>query len=90
MSAFTTIAELLAAGGVGGFCTEVVRGISTRRKIRAEATKTGIDADVALTNAALALLEPARAQIAFLHTEPSQARAEGTCPFTGRVVMSRC
>lgn len=77
MSAFTTIAQILAAGGVGGFCTEVVRGISTRRKIRAEAAKTGVDANVALSNAAMSLLEPAREQIAFLHKELTEARAEG-------------
>jgi septal ring factor EnvC (AmiA/AmiB activator) len=77
MSVFTTVAQVLAAGGVGGFCTEVVRGLSTRRKLRAEAAKTGVDANVALSNAAMALLEPAREQIAFLHSELTAARAEG-------------
>jgi len=77
MSAWVTTAQVLAAGGIGGFFTEIVRGVSTRRKFRAEAARQGVDANVALSNAAMSLLEPAREQIAFLHAELVAARSEG-------------
>lgn len=53
MTLWATLLQLAVAGSAGGLLTNVVRSLSERRKVSAEATKTGADAQAILTDTAL-------------------------------------
>lgn len=53
MTWWVTLVQLAVAGGAGGLLTNVIRSLSERRKVSAEATKTGADAQAILTDTAL-------------------------------------
>ena len=66
---FASIATLIGAGGM-------LTANASRRKLVAEAGKSGADAASVLSAAALSLLDPAREQVEFLRTELMAARSE--------------
>ena len=62
-------------GGLAGVAA-LVNGFATRRKIRAEATKTDADAVRVLNETAIELMDPFKEQVAFLRAELASARSE--------------
>lgn len=76
MSALSSVAQLLTAGGVGAFGASLVRMIPALRKTGAE--KRGLEAGAAKTRAELDLemVEASREQVAFLRAELAAMRAE--------------
>lgn len=78
----SAIADVLIGFGVGAVLAAIVQAVSTRRKVRAEATKAGAEAEKAnaeatqvLTAAAAALVAPLEHRIGELSTEVEGLRA---------------
>lgn len=66
---------MASLGGLS-FIGTTIQTLAQRRKVKAEAAKTGVDAAAVLTDSALAVLTAVRDEAEGLRTELSQTRAE--------------
>lgn len=70
------IAQILAALGTLGGGIAIFTAGADKRKLRAEAGKFSADAASEISSSAIALLEPTREQVKFLHDELTSMKSE--------------